>query len=112
MMAKTLVSMDSFQNKSIGLADGKIQLLYNFKNFANYFFVQFCICGVSHVLFLHGRVYKGSIMMLLIALTVIHTDAFSKNKLYAFFSYTFTKMNKFDALQGKDGVNSCMPQKY
>ena len=78
-------------------------------------YASFCglyIRGVSDVLFLDGRINKGRIMMTVLIILVIHTNAFLKDKFNSLLTDTFAEMNQFGRGTWADGVNSCMPQKY
>ena len=70
------------------------------------------IGGISHVLLLYGRVYKGCIMMLTITLVIIHTDTFCKYEFYSFFTYPFAKMDEFRGIARKKGNKFLQAQKY
>ena len=103
MITKAFVPINFFQYELIRLAQRQIQILDNSEHLAHYLFVQFCIGGISHVLLLYGRVYKGCIMMLTITLVIIHTDTFCKYEFYSFFTYPFAKMDEFRGIARKKG---------
>lgn len=67
----------------------------------HYLFMQLCICGVCHVLFLHGRVYECRVMMSVAVVLVVHTDAFLKNQFHPFLTYAFAEMDKLSRIAGK-----------
>lgn len=78
------------------------------ENLTHYLFMQLCIRGVCHVLFLNGRVYKNCVMMPVIIILVVHADAFLKNELYAFLAYPVRKCTGSVDAHGDEGENSRM----
>jgi hypothetical protein len=57
--------------------------------------MQLCIRGVSDILFLNGRINKGSIMMVVFIILVIHTNAFLKDKFNSLLTDTSAEMDQF-----------------
>ena len=57
--------------------------------------MQLCIRGISDVLFLNRRINEGRIMMTVLIIPVIHTDAFLKDKLNSLLTDTLAEMDKF-----------------
>ena len=65
------------------------------RTFFHDLFMQLCIRGVSDVLFLNRRINEGRIMMTVLIIPVIHTNAFLKNKHNSILTDTLAEMNKF-----------------
>ena len=82
MVAEALVPVNPLEDESVALAQGKTQGLHDGQHLADNLFMQLRVRGVSHVLFLHGGVDERRPVMVTVA------------------------------LQGKEGVNSSIPQKY
>ena len=95
MIPETLVTTDRLQHKGVALTQGKTMLFHNAKNFLHDLLMQLRIRGVSDILFLNRRINKGRIMMMVIIVLVIHTNAFLKNKFNPGFTDTFSEMNQF-----------------
>ena len=95
MIPETLVTIDLLQHKGVALTQRKAQLFHDAKNFLHDLLIQLCIRGVSDILFLNRRIDKGRIMMMVIILLVIHTNAFLKDKFNPRFTDTFAEMDQF-----------------
>ena len=95
MIPETLVTIDFLQHKGVALTQGKTQFFHNAKNFLHDLLMQLCIRGVSDIFFPNRRINKGRIMMMVLIILVIHTDAFLKDKFNSPFTDTFAEMNQF-----------------
>ncbi len=94
MIPKTLVTINLLQHESVALTR-KPQLFHQAKNFLHNLLMQLCIRGVSDILFLNCRIYKGRIMMVVIIIPVIHRNAFLKDQFNPHLTDTFAEMNQF-----------------
>ena len=101
MVAEALVPVNPLEDESVALAQGKTQGLHDGQHLADYLFMQLRVRGVSHVLFLHGGVDERRPVMVTVIAFLVDTDALR-----------LRKCTSSLALQGKDGVNSSIPQKY
>ena len=95
MISETLVAIDAFQDKSITLAKRKLQLMHDVKNLVHYFFMQLRVSRKGDILSLDGRIDKGCIVMPVVVIPVIHTDAFLENEFNTLFTDTGAEMNQF-----------------
>lgn len=95
MISETLVAIDTFQDKSITLAKRKLQFMHGVKNLVQYLFMQLRISRKGDILFLDDRIDKGCIVMMVVVIPVIHTDAFLENEFNTLFTDTVAEMNQF-----------------
>ena len=95
MITKTLVAINSLENKGIALPKWESQFLNDPQHLMDYLFVQFGICWVGDILLLNRSIYKGNIVMLVIIFFVINTNAFLKDEFYPLFANTIAKVYPF-----------------
>ena len=95
MITKTLVAVNSLQNKGIALPKWEPQFMNDTRHLTDYLFVQLGICRVGDILLLNRRVYKGDIVMPVIIFLVINTNAFLKDEFYPLFANTIAKVYQF-----------------
>lgn len=57
--------------------------------------MQLRVSRKGDILFLDGRIDKGCIVMMVIIIPVIHTDAFLENEFNTLFTDTVAEMNQF-----------------
>ena len=58
--------------------------MHDVKNLVHYLFVQLRVSRKGDILFLDGRIDKGCIIMMVVVIFVIHTDAFLENEFKPF----------------------------
>lgn len=57
--------------------------MHDVKNLVHYLSMQLRVSRKGDILFLDGRIDKGCIVMMVVVIPVIHTDAFLENELIA-----------------------------
>lgn len=93
MIPETRVAIDTLQYKGIALSKRKSKLMHDAKYFVHYLSVQLRIGRKGDILFLNGRIDKGCIVMILVIIFIVHTNAFLENKFNTLFTDTVTEMD-------------------
>lgn len=94
MIAEALVATDALQHKPVALTQCESLSVNNVKNLEHCLFMQLRIRGACHVFFLNGRVNESRIMMPVVIILAVHTDAFLKNQPYALPAYPVAEMHR------------------
>lgn len=63
--------------------------------------MQLRVCGVSHVLFLHGGVDEGRPVMITVIVFPVDTDAFRQNQFHALLTDTLAEKHQLARIAGK-----------
>ena len=101
MVAEALVPVNLLEGESVALAQGKVKGFHDGQHLADNLFMQLRIRGVSHVLFLHGRVDEGRPVMVTVIVFPVDTDAFRQNQFHALLADTLAEMHQLACIAGK-----------